>query len=230
METSQGNRRHADRVRLPVPRPARLGMFNVVLSDVSIAGAGIQHHVQVPSNTPFPLTFTWEKQQLELDCRIVRCRLEIFNRGETTLRIYHSGLIFMDNGGGGSLKRAIENRITRALERQKADAYPDEPRRPSPSDSSGSLNLNMLFPLIAEARRGYIRCTFDGKQWKKEWVESPEQPRAGFTISAQERAEEVELLMKNYVNAGQEERRLISIFAHLSVAEPSDVPRNSYFP
>ena len=49
-------------------------------------------------------------------------------------------------------------------------------------------------------------------------------------MSAQERTEEIELLMRTYLKAGNEERRLIAIFAHLSVADPSDVPRNSYLP
>ncbi|HVT01954.1 MAG TPA: hypothetical protein VHL58_01105 [Thermoanaerobaculia bacterium] len=229
MEASQGNRRHTDRVRLPMPRPARLGMFNVVLNDVSIAGACIQHHVQVPPQTIFPLQFRWEKQQMELGCRVVRSRLETFNRGDTTLRIYQSGLLFVEKDGG-LLKRAIEDRITRALDRQKADAYPELGRRPMPADSSGSLNLNMLFPMIAAVRSGFIRCTIEKGQWRREWVDTPEQPRNGFTISADERSEEIELLMKTYLNAGTEERRLIAIFAHLSVVEPSDVPRNSFLP
>lgn len=216
-----------------MPRAARLGGMNVVLSDVSIIGAGIQHHIQVPSNANLRLTFSWEKHRLELRTRLVRSRLELFTHGDTSLRIYHSGLLFVDRDDAQSeLRTVIADRVTRALNRQRADAFAEDdtvPDRPL-SDSGGGLNLNLLFPHATTAGRGYIRCAFEHGRWNKEWVTSPEQPDIGFTVSAQESPEDVELLCKTYSAADFEERRLIRVFAHLSIAEPSDVPRNKFAP
>lgn len=231
VQNGNDNRRRAERVRLTMPRPARLGTFNVVLSDVSIAGAGIQHHVQVPSNLVLPLTFRWEKQSLELYARLVRSRLEFFTRGETSLRIYHSGLIFVaKEHAEGDIRELIANRVSRALNRQIANAYALPYAERQASDSSGGINLNQLFPLFTPSGRGYIRCTLERGRWKKEMAETPEQPESGFTVSASERAEEIELLCRTYSAAGYEERRLIRIFAQLSIAEPSDVPRDKFWP
>ncbi|HXG58392.1 MAG TPA: hypothetical protein VNL91_05180 [Thermoanaerobaculia bacterium] len=214
-----------------MPRPARLGTFNVVLSDVSVAGAGIQHHVQIPPSLILPLVFRWESQHLELGARLVRSRLEYFTRGETTLRIYHSGLLFVDrDASGADIRDVIARRVTRALNRQIADAHAVSFADRQAGDSSGGVNLNQLFPLFTPVGRGYIRCTLERGRWKKEWVDTPEQPESGFTVSAGERQEEIELLCRTYSAAGYEERRLIRIFAQLSINEPSEVPRDRFWP
>jgi hypothetical protein len=227
----EANRRRAERVRLPMPRAARLGGFNVVLSDVSVVGAGIQHHVQIPREIELPLSFRWEKQDLDLHCRLVRSRLELFTRGETSLRVYHSGLVFVDLPETRSrVRSAIASRVASALDRQKADARGVAFARRRPSDSSGSLNLNSLFPLIGDAGRAYICCTYERGIWRREIVQSPEQPQHGFTVSADETAEEIEMLCRTFSGADEEERRLIRIFAHLSLAEPSDIARDVFMP
>lgn len=225
------NRRRAERVRLSMPRPARLSGVNVVLSDVSIVGAGIQHHVQIPKDSILQLAFRWEKQELLIECRLVRSRLELFSRGDTTLRIYHSGLVFVEGEEKGKdLRGVIAKRVSRALETQKADAYAVEDALKSVTDSSGAINLNLFFPLFAQSEHDYIRCTYAHGRWHEERVTSPEQPENGFTISAQESPEEIELLCKTFVAADDEEKRLIRVFAYLSVAEPSDVPHDKYIP
>lgn len=231
MTEGHDNRRRAERVRLAMPRPARLSGANVVLSDVSIVGAGIQHHVQIPKNSILQLAFRWEKQELEINCRLARSRLELYSQGETTLRIYHSGLVFLEGEEeGNDLRGVIEKRVVRALEAQKADAYAVEAALKSVTDSSGAINLNLFFPLFAESQRDFIRCTYEHGRWKRETVPSPEQPENGFTVSAQESPDEIDLLCKTFLAADYEERRLIRIFAHLSVAEPSPEPRDKYLP
>lgn len=230
-DTERDNRRRAERVRLVMPRAARLGVLNVVLSDVSIAGAGIQHHVQVAPNTVLPLVFRWEKQNLEVGCRLVRSRLELFTRGDSSLRVYHSGVEFIENDDHRhTVRDVIAVRVARALDRQIADAHATEPLDVPASDSSGGINLNMLFPLFTPAGRGYVRCTYERGRWRRELVNTPDQPENGFTISAHESPEEIDLLCKTYGTALHEERRLIRIFAQLSVCEPSEVPHRAYEP
>jgi hypothetical protein len=229
-EQLENQRRGAARVRLPMPIPARLGGTNVVLSDVSIFGAGIQHHVQIPPGENGQLAFRWEKQNLTLDCTLVRSRLEVIRHGETTMRIYHSGLLFNRGGALEALRSTIEKRVTRALERRHADFYGLSPFERAVTDSSGALNLNAIFPLVAERLRGYIRCELRDGKWERNWTRDADQPEEGFTVSAIEKPEDIDLLRKTYEEAGADERHLLRLFAQISVSERSDVPPNRFNP
>lgn len=224
----EAQRRRAERVRLPIPIAARLGSANVVLSDISMVGAGVQHHVQISNNETAPLVFRWEKQDIIVDCKIVRSRLELFRHGESTLRIYHSGLAFAARTDG--LERAIENRIARAIERQHADAYAEPLMHKVPKDSSGAIDLNALFPFLKTKKAAFVRCSMVRGVMRREWVNEADQPEDGFTVSADESPAEIDLLCRTYTRASSEEKRLIRIFAHLSVTEPSDIPRYKFRP
>lgn len=230
LELQENRRRAAARVRLRMPLPARLGVSNVVLSDVSISGAGIQHHVQIPITERGQLVFRWEKQTLALECSIVRSRLEVVQHGDLTMRIYHSGLVFDRGGALEELRKAMERRVTRALDRRHADFYGLSPFERAVTDSSGAINLDAIFPLVAERMRGYIRCELVNRVWNREWTRSPEQPSEGFTVSAVESPSDVDLLRRTYERASVDERRLIRIFADLSIRERSEVPDGRFNP
>lgn len=229
-EVYENRRRRAARVRLPMPLPARLGAANVVLSDVSITGAGLQHHIQLHPGEIGPLTFRFEKQQITLDCTLVRSRLEVVRHGETMMRIYHSGVAFASGSAMDLLRKTIEKRVTRALDRRKSDFYGDPLSDRAATDSSGALNLNAMFPLVAERLRGYIRCELVDGVWHRDWSREAEQPLEGFTISAMEVPADIDLLCQTYEIAAADERQLIRIFARLSVTEPSEVPSNRFVP
>src|SRR5207253_5696934 len=77
--------------------------------------------------TLFPYTTlfrSWDDEDINVDCRVVRSRLERFSVGADGLTVYHSGLEFIDPlmETRAALKRIIGRFIARALEEQKANA------------------------------------------------------------------------------------------------------------
>ena len=116
--------RRVQRVHLAQPVVARLGATEVVLVDLSVLGARIEHHVPLPGGSRARLTFELEDERIVAECRIVRSRLERFSVGADGLTVYHSGLEFEDIGDAtrDALKGLIGRFISRALEEQKLNA------------------------------------------------------------------------------------------------------------
>src|SRR5438132_393989 len=92
--------RRVQRVHLALPLMARLGATPVVVVDISVLGARVEHHTPLGTATggTARLVFTWEDDEITAECRIVRSRLERFSVGADGLTVYHSGLEFLDVG------------------------------------------------------------------------------------------------------------------------------------
>ena len=103
-------------------------------------------------------------------------------------------------------------------------------RGAAPFRFQGNLNLNALFPLSVAGGQAFVRCTYDRGVLRRALVQSSEQPQDGFTLLADETFELIDLLCRTYLSADEEERRLIRIFAQLSVSDPSDTPRDLFAP
>src|SRR5436189_5858355 len=105
----QPRTRRVQRIHLAQPLVARLGAARVVLIDISLLGARIEHHTPLMAGSHTRVSFRWEDEEITADCRIVRSRLERFSVGADGLTIYHSGLEFnsMDASSGPALKRMV---------------------------------------------------------------------------------------------------------------------------
>jgi hypothetical protein len=81
------------------------------------------------------------------------------------------------------------------------------------------------------SKKPFLRYFLDHEgRWRKERVDDPTQPPKGFTISAEEQKDEIDLLRKTYEIANREQQDLIRLFARLSLENPSDVPRSQFSP
>ena len=128
-----------------------------------------------------------------------------------------------------SIRNAIRKRVERALLRQRADAWADPSVMKGVDESSGSFSTDLLTSWMNA--RPFIRCRLDEKgRWEQERVDDSEQPERGFTISADEKEEDVALLRRTYEIASAEQKSLIRLFARLSIENPSDVPRTRFQP
>jgi hypothetical protein len=237
--------RRVERVRLAQPLIARLGAAQVVLVDVSILGARVEHHQPLAAGAFSKLTFEWEGRPLTLGCRIVRSRLERFSVGSNGLTVYHSGLEFdrLPAEALAQLKRLIATFITRALEEQKLNArgvlpQHDVARMPI-FRFGGQLSANakekdfgsMLLPTSRVAKEtGYICYNLDNNNWRRKRTHDPGQPPNGFTISADEDHKQAELLCDAYVRSDTDGRRLIRLFAQLSIVEGEGVSGSRFLP
>jgi hypothetical protein len=155
------------------------------------------------------------------------------------LTIYHSGLRFVrpSERETNIVRRIISSRVARALRERHANAYglnvdevdhatSDVAESPDPS----RVYLNELMSVNAAKRRDYIRCTLEGAQWKRQVVDSGEQPSNGFTVSADEGEESIRMLCKAFETSSAEGRQMIRAFAHVSLTDPSGVPRDLFQP
>src|ERR1700759_5861231 len=117
-------RRRIQRVHLAQPVVARLGPFPVLLVDISVIGARLEHQIPLAAGGAGRFTFRWEDEEFLTECRIVRSRLERFSVGPDGLTVYHSGIEFRNPSpqAMGILKRMIGGFISRALEEQKLNA------------------------------------------------------------------------------------------------------------
>jgi hypothetical protein len=171
-----------------------------------------------------------------MDCRIVRSRLERFSVGADGLTVYHSGLEFenVPEEVKARLKAMIGQFIARALEEQKLNArgvMPDHDPTKMPIFRHGGLltaNPGDVAEAIGSAQlptsriakdAGYICYHLDGRTWRKKRTHDPGQPTEGFTISATEDRAQADMLCDAYLNSDREGRKMIQLFAQLSIME-----------
>lgn len=227
--------RRVHRIRLAHPIIGRLGGQPVVLVDISLDGAKVEHHEPVKIEAQLPFTFEWNDSRIELRSRVTRCKLERFaGEGGDGLAVYHSGLHFVDFGSSGqTLRTMVQTHIVRALEEQKANARGEMPQTVEKmpifrgftltadrDEAAGSVELHEALPTARIARQtGFIRYELDRNSWKKKRTSSPEQPAEGFTVSATEDLAEIERLCEAYRKADEKGREFIRLLANLSIRE-----------
>jgi hypothetical protein len=237
--------RRVSRVHLAQPLLARLGSAQVVLVDLSLMGARVEHHTPLVAGGHARFSFVWEGEEIATDCRIVRSRLERFSVGADGLTVYHSGLEF-DNlapDTKASLKAMIGRFISRALEEQKLNArgvIPEHEVDKMPIFRFGQLTANAkdkefagsrVLPTTRVAREtGYICYHLEKNTWKRKRTHDPGQPPEGFTISADEDHTQAEILCKAYERSDREGRRMIQLCAQLSIMEGEGIVPGRFDP
>ncbi len=207
----------------------------MVLVDVSLDGAKIEHSEPLKIGAEAKLSFVWENENVFLRSRVTRCKLERFTgSGGEALTVFHSGLLFTEPGEHRkALKSMISVHISRSLEEQKANArgqlpvsiehmpiFRDHTLTASPEESAQAIGLVDQRPAARIAREsGYICCRLDRNSWKKTRTNHPDQPENGFTVSATEDLEQIEQLCETYRNGDEPAREFIRLLARLSIGE-----------
>ena len=232
--------RRVQRVHLAQPVMARLGATQVVLVDLSVFGAGVEHHMPLTAGNRARLVCEIGDERVVAECRIVRSRLERFSVGSDGLTVYHSGLEFenLDDDVREALKGIIGRFISRALEEQKLNARGIMPQHDvakmpifrrggqltaNSKDVRESVGSSLLPSSRMAADSGYVCYQFDNNAWRKKRTHDPGQPPEGFTISALEDVQQVELLCDAYARSDREGRKMIQLFAQLSIMEGEGV-------
>lgn len=227
--------RRVQRVHLAQPLLARLGSAQVLLVDISVLGARVEHHVPLAAGGYATFSFLWEGQQIATHCRIVRSRLERFSVGTDGLTVYHAGLEFEAVAADtkARLKAMIGRFISSALEEQKLNArgvLPEHDVNKMPIFRfGGQLTANgkdkelaapAFLPVSRVAKEtGYVCYHLEQNQWRRKRTHDPGQPMEGFTISASEEQTQAQLLCDAYLSADRDGRRLIQLCAQLSIVE-----------
>lgn len=244
----QPNRtRRVQRIHLAQPLIARLGSIQAVLVDISTLGARIEHSTPLQAGGRSRLSFVWEEQEMSIECRIVRSRLERFSVGADGLTVYHSGLEFedVDPVMKVRLKDMLSQFIARALEEQKLNARGVMPEHDpnhmpifrfggqltaNPTDVAASVGSAQLPTTRIAKESGYICYHLEGKTWRKKRTHDPGQPTEGFTISATEDHGQADLLCDAYLKSDKEGRKMIQLFAQLSIMEGEGIQPGRFQP
>jgi hypothetical protein len=228
--------RRVQRIRFPQPIVARLGSAQVALVDLSVLGARVEHHSSLPTGTHTRLSFEFDEEPISLDCRIVRSRVERFSTGSEGLTVYHAGVEFenVEDATLEQVKALIAIFISRALEEQKLNARGAVPQHDVAKmpifRHGGQLTANAkdrkegagvtAMPITrVTGETGYVCYVLEQKTWRKKRTHDPGQPAEGFTISALEDSQQAELLCDAYFRSDSEGRRMIQLFAQLSIVE-----------
>jgi hypothetical protein len=240
--------RRVQRVHLSVPLMARLGATSVVVVDISVLGARVEHHTPLGTATggQARLSFTWEDDEIVAECRIVRSRLERFSVGADGLTVYHSGLEFLDVAKETKeiLKQKIGIFIARALHEQKLNArgvLPESVEKmpifrygqltENPGDVAEAIGSSALPTSRIAKEVGYICFQLEKNHtWRKKRTHDPGQPSEGFTISATEDHAQIEMLCDAYMKSDKEGRKMIQLFAQLSIAEGEGIAPGRFDP
>ena len=114
------------------------------------------------------------------------------------------------------LREFIADRVTRALEEQKANARGIPP--------VGKYTFQ-----VGKGDR-YRRCEFIDNAWRKTDTTTPQQPANGFTVSAELESTTVDLLCRTYETTTEEGRRLTQMLAELSIKKTEGTPTRRYVP
>jgi hypothetical protein len=236
------------RVHLSLPVTGRFGSTQVVVVDISVLGARIEHHVPLgtPTGGDANLAFVWEDEEISVDCRVVRSRLERFSVGADGLTVYHSGLEFLDpkQEARDKLKGIIGRFIARALEEQKANARGVVPtsveKMPifrhgqlteNRSDVAEAIGSSSLPTARVAKEAGYICLQLEkNRNWKKKRTHDPGQPTEGFTVSASEDQAQIQMLCEAYEKSDPDGRKMIQLFAQLSIIEGEGIPPGRFQP
>jgi hypothetical protein len=211
-------RRRFGRIRLDLPLRARFGDSRVRVIELSISGFLIAHEGRVAPGDTRSLHMEWEGYRLDLGCSVVRSTLYRLAKSASESSIYHSGLRIVETSREGfeHLREMIAERVIRALEEQKANARGIPP-----------LAAYMYQPEKGDL---YRRCELIDGVWRKSETTHPDQPRNGFTVSAEVSPEHIQILCETWTRTTAEGRRLTQMLAELSISKAEGIPTRRYVP
>lgn len=200
-------RREFQRLRLDSPLPATFDGADVTLVEIGILGARIEHSGPLKTMRG-DLHFTWDDRPIEMRCEIVR-----------TINDSASGVRFLAAVGpsGDYLRDMLAQLVARALDRKW---------------DSSATRLRILRSIDGDRTvRGsdahFLCYRLEDGAWRRRRVFLPEQPAMGFTVARGEDADEMQRLCAVYEASDDEGRRLIRLFAELSVSDALQIPPRS---
>jgi hypothetical protein len=203
-------RREFQRLSVDPPILATFGVSAVTLIEIGVLGARV-HHGEKFDRDYAELRFAYEGDEIALRCEVVRT----FDSQQAKYpgSGFESGVRFVAAVGdsGERLRTMLAKLVTRALESRRPPAQPLAPTVDGDKTIRGK-------------DAGYICYRLEAGVWRKRAVFLPEQPSLGFTVARSVDQDEVQRLQRVYQASDDEGRRLIRLFAELSVSEALEIP------
>jgi len=199
--------------------PGRMGGARVYVLDASLIGLRVAHQgTAPPAGSPCRIEFEWEGRFIELDCEVRRNALHKLAKEKSEKSIYHAGLSIVGAIGDSdaALRAMVASIVARALDEQKANA------RGVPAEAAQCFQTGK--------GTDYLRCELVSGTWRRTETNRAEQPPNGFTVSAEESRDHVQMLCDTFSNADDDGRQLIRMMAELSISKAEGVPTRRYVP
>lgn len=202
---------------LPKPIPARFGSEKVFILDLSINGARVAHQHPKLATSSEMLRFEWQAAELAFESEVLRTSPDAARIGTTT--VWESGLFFLESVGGSdrTIRELLSDQILRVLDERKANAR-------------GIPPIAATYVKTGGREGGYIVWRLLAGQWRSTPSEKPDQPQDGFTVSARESTEQVQMLCETYANSDFEGRKMIRKMAELATSTPEGVATRKFQP
>ena len=202
-------RREFQRLHLDWPIPATFAGAQVLITEIGVLGLRVQHKFPLLEKTG-EVEFVYRGESLALRCEIVR---QISDPSTNPKKEYESGvrIIAAKREAGNSLRTMLADLVTKELKL----------RRDTPFAMDSMVDGDRT---VRGADAGFVTYRFEKGIWLRRHVFLPEQPSVGFTIAHSEDSEEIQRLCRVYAASDEEGRRLIRLFAELSVSEALQIP------
>ncbi|HWW62152.1 MAG TPA: hypothetical protein VN181_12350 [Thermoanaerobaculia bacterium] len=210
--TAGQERREFQRLELSPPIPGTLGTTAISVLEVGVLGARV-HHAEPFDLTHADLRFSFEGEEIGMKCEIVRT---IPNRSKYPESGLESGLRFIAALGdsGDRLRAMLGKLVVKAFDDRK-DAT-----------ASGTIAARRVDgdKTVRGLDAQFLCYRFEHDAWQRRRVFLPEQPPVGFTVARSVDSDEMARLCEVYQASDEEGRRLIRLFAELSVSGALKIP------
>lgn len=200
-------RREFQRLRLDPPCPGTIGGTSVSILEIGVLGARVSH------GSPFgadysELRFTHKGDTIAMKSEIVRTYVASDH--------LESGVRFLAAAGdsGDKLRAMLAQLVTHEFEVRRKMPH-SIPQTPSSVDGDRT---------VRGSDAAFLCYRLENGKWHKRRVFLPEQPATGFTVARSEDSAEMQRLCHVFEASDEEGRRLIRLFAELSVSELLQIP------
>ena len=188
----------------------QFGDLTVMITDISSSEVTLEHREAVHPDQQSALQFEWQNETIRTTCRITSADEGFFD-GDFKTWVFESR---------GDLTPTPE------LQRFLA-GYRDQVEKAEKANLEGNIDSNVIDGVATLADLGaarkrkakFIQCRMQGGRWDCRELDEAAQPPDGFTVSAQEDADQVRLLRLSYEESDDEGRAMIREFAALSLGE-----------
>lgn len=209
LQPRSDERREFQRLLLSPSVPGTLGTTAVSILEIGVLGARVQH-AEPLENQHGDLRFAWNDAEIAMQCEIVRT-FDSEGKYDSGMQ---SGVRFLAAIGdsGDHLRRMLADLVSRALATRRPSAA-HFPQVEIDGDKT-----------VRGRDAGFLCYRFEEGVWSRRRVFLPEQPPSGFTVARGVDGVEMERLCRVYQASDDEGRRLIRLFAELSVSDALEIP------
>jgi len=197
-------RREFQRLTLDTPIAGTLGSHRIRIAEIGVLGARVEHDDDLDSDS-LDLHFKYAGQEIAMRCQVIR-----------TSGSFQSGLRFVAAIGdsGDRLRDMLGILVSKEIDRRRTAPGRD----PLPSHNVDGDKT------VRGSDASFLTYRFENGHWSKRAVFLPEQPSTGFTVARGSDSDEMQRLCRVYEASDEEGRRLIRLFAELSVSDVLAIP------